>query len=81
MNEKEVYKTFMGLLEEAMNIAVELDMNIWMSDERRLELERELSNRINFLKLYIEKHNMKDNINKEVWNKVFKEYWSDKYCI
>jgi len=78
MNEKEVYKTFMGLLEEAMNIAVELDMNIWMSDERRLELERELSNRINFLKLYIEKHNMKDNINKEVWNKVFKEYWSDK---
>ena len=68
MNEKEVYKTFMGLLEEAMNIA----------DERRLELERELSNRINFLKLYIEKHNMKDNINKEVWNKVFKEYWSDK---
>lgn len=78
MNEKEVYKDFMGLLEEAMNVAFELNMNTWMSDERRLELERELSNRINFLKLYIEKHNMKDNINKEVWNKVFKEYWSDK---
>lgn len=78
MNEKEVYKDFMGLLEETMNTAFELNMNTWMSDERRLELERELSNRINFLKLYIEKHNMKDNINKEVWNKVFKEYWSDK---
>ena len=78
MNEKEVYKDFMGLLEETMNTAFELNMNTWMSDERRLELERELSNKINFLKLYIEKHNMKDNINKEVWNKVFKEYWSDK---
>lgn len=78
MNEKEVYKDFMGLLEETMNTAFDLNMNTWMSDERRLELERELSNRINFLKLYIEKHNMKDNINKEVWNKVFKEYWSDK---
>lgn len=78
MNEKEVYKTFMELLEEAMNTAFELNMNTWMSDKRRLELERELNNRINFLKLYIEKHNMKDNINKEIWNKVFKEYWSDK---
>lgn len=78
MNEKEVYKTFMELLEEAMNTAFELNLNTWMSDERRLELERELSNRINFLKLYIEKHNMKNNINKEIWNKVFKEYWSDK---
>lgn len=78
MNENEVYKDFMGLLEEAMNVAFELNMNTWMSDERRLELERELSNRIDFLKLYIEKHNMKDNINKEVWNKVFKEYWSNK---
>lgn len=78
MNEKEIYKDFIGLLEGAINTAFELDMNIWISDERRLELERELSNRINFLKLYIEKHNMKDNINKEVWNKVFKEYWSDK---
>nr|DAZ34414.1 MAG TPA: hypothetical protein [Caudoviricetes sp.] len=78
MNEKEVYKTFMELLEEAMNTAFELNINTWMSDERRLELERELSNKINFLKLYIEKHNMKNNINKEIWNKVFKEYWSDK---
>lgn len=78
MNEKEIYKDFMGLLEGAINTAFELDMNTWISDERRLELERELSNRINFLKLYIEKHNMKDNINKEVWNEVFKEYWSDK---
>lgn len=78
MNEKEVYKDFMGLLEKTMNVAFELNMNTWVSDERRLELERELSNKINFLKLYIEKHNMKDNINKEVWNKVFKEYWSDK---
>lgn len=78
MNEKEVYKDFMGLLEETMNTAFDLNMNTWVSDERRLELERELSNKINFLKLYIEKHNMKDNINKEVWNKVFKEYWSDK---
>lgn len=78
MNEKEVYKDFMGLLEKTMNVAFELNMNTWVSDERRLELERELSNRINFLKLYIEKHNMKDNIDKEVWNKVFKEYWSDK---
>ena len=78
MNEKEVYKDFMGLLEETMNTAFELNMNTWMSDERRLELERELSNRINFLKLYIEKHNMKDNINKEIWNKAFKEYWSNK---
>lgn len=78
MNEKEVYKTFMELLEEAMNTAFELNMNTWMSDERKLELERELSNKINFLKLYIEKHNMKNNINKEIWNKVFKEYWSDK---
>lgn len=78
MNEKEVYKDFMELLEEAMNIVFELNMNTWMSDEKRLELERELSNKINFLKLYIEKNNMKDNINKEVWNKAFKEYWSDK---
>ena len=78
MNEKEVYKDFMGLLEKTMNVAFELNMNTWVSDERRLELERELSNKINFLKLYIEKHNMKNNINKEVWNKVFKEYWSDK---
>lgn len=78
MNEKEVYKDFMELLEEAMNTAFELNINTWMSDERRLELERELSNKINFLKLYIEKHNMKNNINKEIWNKVFKEYWSDK---
>lgn len=78
MKEKEVYKDFMGLLEEAMNIAFKLNMNTWMSDEKRLELERELSNKINFLKLYIEKNNMKDNINKEVWNKAFKEYWSDK---
>lgn len=78
MNEKEIYKDFMGLLEEAMNTAFELNMNTWMSDEKRLELERELSNKINFLKLYIEKNNMKDNINKEVWNKAFKEYWSDK---
>lgn len=78
MNEKEVYKTFMELLEEAMNTAFELNLNTWMSDERMLELERELSNKINFLKLYIEKHNMKNNINKEIWNKVFKEYWSDK---
>ncbi|MFQ9297809.1 MAG: hypothetical protein ACLR4X_05215 [Clostridia bacterium] len=78
MNEKEVYKTFMELLEEAMNTAFELNMNTWMSDERKLELERELSNRINFLKLYIEKHNIKNNIDKEIWNKVFKEYWSDK---
>jgi hypothetical protein len=78
MNEKEVYKTFMELLEEAMNTAFELNMNTWMSDERKLELERELSNRINFLKLYIEKHNIKNNIDKEIWNKVFKEYWGDK---
>lgn len=78
MNEKEVYKDFMGLLEETMNTAFELNMNTWMSDEKRLELERELSNKINFLKLYIEKHNMKNNIDKEIWNKVFKEYWSDK---
>ncbi len=78
MNEKEVYKTFMELLKETMNTAFELNINTWMSDERRLELERELSNKINFLKLYIEKHNMKNNINKEIWNKVFKEYWSDK---
>lgn len=78
MNEKEVYKDFMVLLEETMNTVFELNLNIWMSDERRLELERELSNKINFLKLYIEKHNMKNNINKEIWNKVFKEYWSDK---
>ena len=78
MNEKEVYKDFMGLLEEAMNTAFELNMNIWMSNERRLELERELSNKINFLKLYIEKNNMKNNIDKEIWNKVFKEYWGDK---
>lgn len=78
MNEKEVYKDFMGLLEEAMNIAFELNMNTWMSDERRLELEIELSNKINFLKLYIEKHNMKNNIDKKIWNKVFKEYWGDK---
>lgn len=78
MNEKEVYKDFMWLLEETMNTSFELNMNTWMSDERRLELERELSNKINFLKLYIEKHNMKDNINKEIWNKVFKEYWGDK---
>lgn len=78
MKEKEVYKDFMGLLEEAMNIAFKLNMNTWMPDEKRLELERELSNKINFLKLYIEKNNMKDNINKEVWNKAFKEYWSDK---
>ena len=78
MNEKEVYKDFMGLLEETMNTAFELNMNTWVSDERRLELERELSNKINFLKLYIEKHNMKDNIDKEIWNKVFKEYWGDK---
>lgn len=78
MNEKEVYKDFMVLLEEAMNTAFELNMNTWMSDERKLELERELSNRINFLKLYIEKHNIKNNIDKEIWNKVFKEYWSDK---
>ena len=78
MNEKEVYKDFMGLLEKTMNVAFELNMNTWVSDERRLELERELSNKINFLKLYIEKHNMKDNINKEIWNKVFKEYWGDK---
>ena len=78
MNEKEVYKDFMELLEETMNTAFELNMNTWMSDERRLELERELSNKINFLKLYIEKNNMKNNIDKEIWNKVFKEYWSDK---
>lgn len=78
MNEKEVYKTFMELLEETMNTAFELNMNTWMSDKRRLELEMELSNRINFLKLYMEKHNMKNNIDKEIWNKVFKEYWSDK---
>lgn len=78
MNEKEVYKTFMELLEETMNTVFELNMNTWMSDERRLELERELSNKINFLKLYIEKHNMKNNIDKEIWNKVFKEYWGDK---
>ena len=78
MNGKEVYKDFMGLLEETMNTAFELNMNTWILDERRLELERELSNRINFLKLYIEKHNMKNNIDKEIWNKVFKEYWSDK---
>lgn len=78
MNEKEIYKDFIGLLEGAINTAFELDMNTWISDKRRLELERELSNRINFLKLYIEKHNMEDIINKEVWNKVFKEYWSDK---
>lgn len=78
MNEKEVYKTFMELLEETMNTVFELNMNTWMSDERKLELERELSNRINFLKLYIEKHNIKNNIDKEIWNKVFKEYWSDK---
>lgn len=74
MNEKEVYKTFMELLEEAMNTAFELKMNTWMSNERRLDLEMELSNKINFLKLYIEKHNMKNNIDKEIWNKVFKEY-------
>jgi hypothetical protein len=78
MNEKEVYKTFMELLKETMNTAFELKMNTWMSNERRLDLEMELSNKINFLKLYIEKNNMKDNINKEVWNKAFKEYWSDK---
>ena len=78
MNEKEVYKTFMELLKETMNTAFELNMNTWMSDERKLELERELSNRINFLKLYIEKHNIKNNIDKEIWNKVFKEYWGDK---
>lgn len=78
MNEKEVYKTFMELLEETMNTAFELRLNTWMSDERKLELEMELSNRINFLKLYMEKHNMKNNIDKEIWNKVFKEYWSDK---
>lgn len=78
MNEKEVYKTFMELLKETMNTAFELKMNTWMSNERRLDLEMELSNKINFLKLYIEKHNMKNNINKEIWNKVFKEYWSDK---
>ena len=53
-------------------------MNTWILDERRLELERELSDRINFLKLYIEKHNMKNNIDKEIWNKTFKEYWGDK---
>lgn len=78
MNEKEVYKTFMKLLKETMNTAFELKMNTWMSNERRLELEMELSNKINFLKLYIEKHNIKNNIDKEIWNKVFKEYWSDK---
>ena len=78
MNEKEIYKDFMELLEETMNTAFELNLNTWMSDERSLELERELSNKINFLKLYIEKHNMKNNIDKEIWNKVFKEYWSDK---
>ena len=78
MNEKEVYKTFMELLKETMNTAFELKMNTWMSNERRLDLEMELSNKINFLKLYIEKHNMKNNINKEIWNKVFKEYWGDK---
>ena len=78
MNEKEVYKTFMELLKETMNTAFELKMNTWMSNERRLELEMELSNKINFLKLYIEKHNMKNNIDKEIWNKVFKEYWGDK---
>ena len=64
MNEKEVYKTFMELLKETMNTAFELKMNTWMSNERRLDLEMELSNKINFLKLYIEKHNMKNNINK-----------------
>lgn len=78
MNEKEVYKTFMELLKETMNTAFELKMNTWMSNERRLDLEMELSNKINFLKLYIEKHNMKNNIDKEIWNKVFKEYWGDK---
>lgn len=61
MNEKEIYKTFMGLLEEAMNMAIELDMNTWISDERKKELEKEFNNRLNFLKLYVEKNNMENN--------------------